>query len=890
MLSAVENLGSSGPGRVPYPRHHPHQLPHQHPAQHHPYHPLHTILSPTSLSQLQLPPLLGAQTTLPHPMASVANEFVRPYPKQRYDDNRGFGIPSALTAERRLKYGDPPPPAPVSGAPTHTQTGPVNLAVSNGGAGTTGGSAGTEGRGGGGEEFVCGAPTYPPHCPQPSNPQEVGAPRFSPGNIQKYQQDQQQQQQQQQQMLDFLGAQQQQQQQQQTNGNRMLCFPPMPSLDVFGGFPALNYDMYPYSRVHGRSNFLPNQRPLESRYTSASAAAAAAAAAAAPFLPPRPPPPDATGGGSGGSGSVRLPKPAAAPIGIKPNRWLMPSTAPPPAAAPTTLSSAQHTAAREMALAVAAASNTAPLNPAVDSLVASYRALNTAHHLQHGYHRLWAPPTAPEPMRQPQQTAAAAAAAAAAAYLAELPTIGGEEEKGLAGTPYHPSLLSHGASMNHISASLQDSYIASLQRHRPKYATGGAVPCSTATSTSQQPAVAAATAGSVQPEFKVPIGMEAAAQKSQQQQQQQQQQARAGLVRAEPQIAIGPGPSYAIGLGDGEPSCSRRSQYATEAHELPDDAGAQQQILHTTVVKPKMFLRGSMISFQNGVKKPVEEVRLEDFLRTAAISPDVRLTEAQTRRITPRYSSAAGETVKKILVRFTYDQEQRHGALETTVDYPFFVTTKGWASYSPERTFANYGLECAPMELGDVFIVLVPRHLASESLLQLEDDLLSPEESEPIPRLIVPSAPPPPAVDEKLRIVNVFSICPSGTLPEENAAAGHRQQQHQQLRKPSTGEEQEGPTSPLIMIDEEPSMSRHWMTGTSSSRPPAASSTPVAPGKSGRGSKRRHEGPRRGSAKRKLTELQGSDVFRQGAAPAANSTTTTTTDTNRRDASTDAME
>uniref|UniRef100_A0A182UGT4 AXH domain-containing protein n=1 Tax=Anopheles melas TaxID=34690 RepID=A0A182UGT4_9DIPT len=140
-----------------------------------------------------------------------------------------------------------------------------------------------------------------------------------------------------------------------------------------------------------------------------------------------------------------------------------------------------------------------------------------------------------------------------------------------------------------------------------------------------------------------------------------------------------------------------------------------------------MFLRGSMISFQNGVKKPVEEVRLEDFLRTAAISPDVRLTEAQTRRITPRYSSGGGdsgpgEPCKKILVRFTYDQQQRYSALETTIDYPFFVTTKGWASYSPDRTFANYGLECARIELGDVFIVLVPRHQSGERQLLLEEE------------------------------------------------------------------------------------------------------------------------------------------------------------------------
>uniref|UniRef100_A0A182TUK0 Uncharacterized protein n=1 Tax=Anopheles melas TaxID=34690 RepID=A0A182TUK0_9DIPT len=207
--------------------------------------------------------------------------------------------------------------------------------------------------------------------------------------------------------------------------------------------------MYPYSRVHGRSNYLPNQRPLEPRYTSAGTAAS--------FLPPpRPPPPSADAGAVSAvpAAGSRLPKPAAAPIGIKPNRWLMPSTAPSPPAAPATISSSQH--------AAAAAASAAPLSAGVDSLVASYRALNSAHlppgmgGFQHHHHRLWAEPL------PAQQT-----------YLTDLPPPPppppppiGEEEKGLASRLYHPALLAHDAQMTHIAASLQDSFMASRQQQQ----------------------------------------------------------------------------------------------------------------------------------------------------------------------------------------------------------------------------------------------------------------------------------------------------------------------------------------------------------------------------------------------------------------------------------------
>ncbi|XP_053668798.1 ataxin-1-like [Anopheles marshallii] len=789
MLSAVENLGTAGPGRVPYSRHHAHQPQHQHPAQHHGYHPLHTILSPSPIGQLQLPPMLGAQTSRPHPMPSVGNEFARPYPKQRYEENRGFGIPSALTVEQRLKYGDPPPSsAPGTNIPTHTQTGPVNLAVSNGGSAV------------GRDEFSSIAYTQ---CHQSANPpiqSEAGGSKYPSGALQpggayqqKYQQEQHQQ------MLDYLGA------QQQTSGNRMVCYPAIGSLDVFGGYPPLNYDMYPYRRAYRRSTYVPppNHRPLEARYTGGAAA----------FLPPRAPPP------SPDAGTSRLPKAAAAPIAIKSKMWHLPSSSPPAPPTPSSLVSS-HYAGRDIAMPTASSSVIA--TSGVDTLIESYRALKSAH-MQHPYPRMWAP----DPL-QPSQ--------ANAAYLNDLPNVAGHDEDN--NGPQYP-MITHGTPVSHMPT-LQDTYMAAIQqRHRPKF---GSMP-SASTDTSS-------TASLIQQEFKVPQGqgMEGL------------QKSRLGNIRvADPQLMVGNGTSYATALGafDGAAN-TRRSNIEIESHELPEGSGgAHHQILHTTVLKPKMFLRGSLISFRNGVKKPVEQVRLEDFLLTAAISPDVRLTEAQTRRITPRYSGSPGDSVKRILVRFAYDQQQRHGALETTIDYPFFVTTKGWTSYSPERTFNSYGLECAPMEVGDVFIVLVPRHLSPESIRQEELSECHERASDHFPTQ---------QNSESLHLLNVFSMHPNGTQSsptEEHLCLQHLLQQQQQRSKASVAEmenasaeeqqREENGGSPTILVDDNSPITRDWMAATTSDASKAFGS-----------GKRHQDGQRRATGKRKLAEMQSQEIFRQG--------------------------
>lgn len=47
--------------------------------------------------------------------------------------------------------------------------------------------------------------------------------------------------------------------------------------------------------------------------------------------------------------------------------------------------------------------------------------------------------------------------------------------------------------------------------------------------------------------------------------------------------------------------------------------------------------------------------------------------------------------------------------LDSTVEHPFFVYGRGWASCKPERTLVQYGLRVERLQVGDVCVSLVPR-------------------------------------------------------------------------------------------------------------------------------------------------------------------------------------
>lgn len=54
--------------------------------------------------------------------------------------------------------------------------------------------------------------------------------------------------------------------------------------------------------------------------------------------------------------------------------------------------------------------------------------------------------------------------------------------------------------------------------------------------------------------------------------------------------------------------------------------------------------------------------------------------------------------------------------VEATLEHPFFVYSRGWASCSPQRTYEHYGLRCEQLAVGDVCVSLTNRLPLSSSM------------------------------------------------------------------------------------------------------------------------------------------------------------------------------
>ncbi|XP_063382421.1 ataxin-1 [Cydia fagiglandana] len=120
------------------------------------------------------------------------------------------------------------------------------------------------------------------------------------------------------------------------------------------------------------------------------------------------------------------------------------------------------------------------------------------------------------------------------------------------------------------------------------------------------------------------------------------------------------------------------------------------------------FCRGALIRLEDGSLRRVEEMRTEDFVMSAEHSGDLSLTQCTLLRLDER-----GD---RLALTLTYDRNRAQVELDSTVDHPFFVYGRGWASCKPERTLARYGLHVQRLQVGDVCVSLVARKHASASL------------------------------------------------------------------------------------------------------------------------------------------------------------------------------
>ncbi|XP_064812102.1 ataxin-1-like [Oncorhynchus masou masou] len=164
------------------------------------------------------------------------------------------------------------------------------------------------------------------------------------------------------------------------------------------------------------------------------------------------------------------------------------------------------------------------------------------------------------------------------------------------------------------------------------------------------------------------------------------------------------------------------------------------------------FAKGSLIELVGGRLKRVEELRTEDFLRSADTSPEFHLSTCTVLLIGP--SNTHGFNHLQVLLTDSNTQE----LLTVLVEYPFFVRDRGWSSCCPQRTAQLYGLTCRQLSEGDICLALTPLHThtvprghrthtqarASTHREDMPPPLPPPPLPHPSPALVPPPLPPPP--------------------------------------------------------------------------------------------------------------------------------------------------
>ncbi|XP_028309365.1 ataxin-1-like [Gouania willdenowi] len=114
------------------------------------------------------------------------------------------------------------------------------------------------------------------------------------------------------------------------------------------------------------------------------------------------------------------------------------------------------------------------------------------------------------------------------------------------------------------------------------------------------------------------------------------------------------------------------------------------------------FTKGSLIELASGQLKRVEELRTQDFLKSADTSPEFHLSTCTVLLISPGITQGFSHLQVHLKDRNTQE------LLKVLVEYPFFVQDHGWSSCCPQRTLQMYGLSCRQLMEGDVCLALTP--------------------------------------------------------------------------------------------------------------------------------------------------------------------------------------
>ncbi|XP_053722334.1 ataxin-1-like [Synchiropus splendidus] len=114
---------------------------------------------------------------------------------------------------------------------------------------------------------------------------------------------------------------------------------------------------------------------------------------------------------------------------------------------------------------------------------------------------------------------------------------------------------------------------------------------------------------------------------------------------------------------------------------------------------PSHFMKGAIIQLATGELKRVEDLKTQDFVRSAEVSGGLKIDSSMVMDIRPSQQRPG-----LVSLHFTVGEQQSRVTIDVPPEHPFFVFGQGWSSYSPERTAQLYGLTCHHLQIGDVCV------------------------------------------------------------------------------------------------------------------------------------------------------------------------------------------
>ncbi len=120
----------------------------------------------------------------------------------------------------------------------------------------------------------------------------------------------------------------------------------------------------------------------------------------------------------------------------------------------------------------------------------------------------------------------------------------------------------------------------------------------------------------------------------------------------------------------------------------------------------KCFLAGTQILMSDTTAKYIEDIEVGDEIKSCKLrhwNTYIRMYDIVDSVVTKLIREVQDDIVK---LKFGSDGQSTYIVIENTFDHPFYVKGKGWCSYKPELTAANYDLnnmfQIRQLEIGDI--------------------------------------------------------------------------------------------------------------------------------------------------------------------------------------------